>query len=107
MSRTRAPSRERGKSDPIDTLAVARAVQGEPNLPTANYDPISMELRLLVDRRGDVVATRTPEINRLLVRQALARRRERSRGYADNRRRQLCVNNEETLTMVRSRPEEC
>jgi|SRR5271166_2123414 len=55
MSRARASSRERGKSDPIDALAVARAVLREPNLPIASHDPVSMELRLLVDRREDLV----------------------------------------------------
>jgi transposase len=65
MSRSRASSRERGKSDPIDALAVARAAQREPNLPVAFHDPISMELRLLIDRREDLVAQRTATINRL------------------------------------------
>lgn len=68
MSRTRASSRERGKSDPIDALAVARAVQREPDLPVASHDPVSMELRLLVDRRDDLVAQRTATINRLIGR---------------------------------------
>jgi transposase len=68
MSRARASSRERGKSDPIDALAVARAVQREPDLPVASHDPVSMELRLLVDRREDLVAQRTATINRLISR---------------------------------------
>lgn len=68
MSRARASSRERGKSDPIDALAVARTVLREPNLPMASHDPVSMELRLLVDRREDLVGQRTATINRLLVR---------------------------------------
>jgi transposase len=68
MSRTRASSRELGKSDPIDALAVARAVLREPNLPMASHDPVSMELRLLVDRREDLVEQRTATINRLLTR---------------------------------------
>jgi transposase len=68
MSRARACSRERGKSDPIDALAVARAVLREPNLPIASHDPVSMELRLLVDRREDLVGQRTAAINRLLGR---------------------------------------
>lgn len=68
MSRSRASSRERGKSDPIDALAVARASQREPNLPIAFHDPISMELRLLIDRREDLVAQRTATINRLIGR---------------------------------------
>ncbi|RFZ63185.1 Transposase IS116/IS110/IS902 family protein [Mycobacterium marinum] len=68
MSRTRASSREQGKSDPIDALAVARAVLREPHLPVASHDPVSMELRLLVDRREDLVGQRTATINRLLSR---------------------------------------
>jgi transposase len=68
MSRARASSRERGKSDPIDALAVARTVLREPNLPIASHDPVSMQLRLLVDRREDLVGQRTATINRLLGR---------------------------------------
>ncbi|WP_373191300.1 IS110 family transposase, partial [Mycobacterium marinum] len=54
--------------DPIDALAVARAVLREPHLPVASHDPVSMELRLLVDRREDLVGQRTATINRLLSR---------------------------------------
>jgi len=68
MSRSRASSRERGKSDPIDALAVARTVLREPELPVASHDPVSMELRLLVDRREDLVRQRAATINRLLGR---------------------------------------
>jgi transposase len=68
MSRTRSSARERGKSDPIDALAVARTVLSEPNLPVAVHDPISMELRLLVDRRDDLVSECTATINRLMGR---------------------------------------
>jgi transposase len=68
MSRARASSREPGKSDPIDALAVARVVLREPDLPVACHDPVSMELRLLVDRREDLVRQRTSTINRMLDR---------------------------------------
>lgn len=68
MSRTRTSARERGKSDSIDALAVARAVLREPDLPVAFHDPVSMELRLLIDRRDDLADQRTATINRLLVR---------------------------------------
>ena len=68
MSRSRASSRERGKSDPIDALAVARVVLREPDLPVARHDAVSMELRLLVDRREDLVRQRAATINRLLGR---------------------------------------
>jgi len=66
--RARSISRELGKSDPIDALAVARAVLREPNLPVASHDPVSMELRLLVDRRDDLVDQRIGMINRLIGR---------------------------------------
>ncbi len=65
MAQTRASARTRGKSDPIDALAVARAVLREPNLPVACHDEVSRELKLLVDRREVLVAQRTAMINRL------------------------------------------
>lgn len=68
MAQTRASARTRGKSDPIDALAVARAVLREPDLPVASHDEVSRELKLLVDRREDVVGQRTSTINRLLWR---------------------------------------
>jgi transposase len=68
MARTRASARTRGKSDPIDALAVARAVLREPNLPVASHDEVSRELKLMVDRREDLVSHRSATINRLLWR---------------------------------------
>ncbi|WP_454561885.1 IS110 family transposase [Mycobacterium haemophilum] len=68
MARTRASARTRGKSDPIDALAVARAVLREPDLPVASHDDVSRELKLLVDRREDLLLHRTATINRLLWR---------------------------------------
>jgi transposase len=68
MAQTRASARTRGKSDPIDALAVARAFLREPDLPIASHDEASRELKLLVDRREDLVAQRTATINRLLWR---------------------------------------
>ena len=68
MSRARSAARERGKSDAIDALAVARVVLREPNLPVAVHDPMSMHLRLLVDRREDLLAQRVATVNRLMVR---------------------------------------
>ncbi|WP_205762141.1 IS110 family transposase [Arthrobacter mobilis] len=65
MARSRASARTRGKSDPIDALAVARAVLREPDLPRACHDAASRELKLLVDRREDLVAERTRAVNRL------------------------------------------
>jgi transposase len=68
MAQTRASARTRGKSDPIDALAVARAAMREPDLPVASHDEVSRELKLLIDRREDLVAQRTATINRLLWR---------------------------------------
>src|SRR5215213_9885409 len=64
MAQTRASARTRGKSDPIDALAVARAVLREPDLPVASHDEASRELKLLVDRRDDLVKERTAMMNR-------------------------------------------
>lgn len=68
MARTRTSARTAGKSDPIDALAVARAALREPNLPIASHDEASRELKLLVDRREDLLGQRTATINRLLWR---------------------------------------
>jgi transposase len=65
MAATRASARTRGKSDPIDALAVARAVLREPDLAPAQLDDDSLSVRLLVDHREDLVAERTRMINRL------------------------------------------
>jgi transposase len=65
MAGARRASRSFGKSDPIDALAVARAALREPDLPTAQPEGRSRELRLLVDRRDDLVAERTRSINQL------------------------------------------
>jgi len=65
MAQARSSARERGKSDPIDALAVARAVLREPDLPAAVHDETTRELRLLVDRREDLIGERTRQINRL------------------------------------------
>ena len=68
MALTRKSARTRGKSDPIDALAVARAYLREPDLPIASHDEVSRELKLLIDRREDLVGQRTSTINRLLWR---------------------------------------
>lgn len=65
MAQARASARTRGKSDPIDALAVARAALREPDLPTAHLDDQALDLRLLVDHRENLVAERTRNINRL------------------------------------------
>ena len=65
MAGVRRSARTRGKSDPIDALAVARAALREPDLPVAQLDPPSRELRLLVDYRESLVKDRTQAQNRL------------------------------------------
>jgi len=65
MAGARRSSREPGKSDPIDALAVARAALREPGLPVARLDGPEREVRLLVDHREDLVAQRTAHENRL------------------------------------------
>lgn len=47
LAASRASARTRGKSDPIDALAVARGFLREPDLPVASDDEISLELKLL------------------------------------------------------------
>jgi transposase len=64
MAGARRSSREPGKSDPIDALAVARAALRE-DLPPAQLDGPEREVRLLVDHREDLVAERTRAQNRL------------------------------------------
>jgi transposase len=61
----RESSREPGKSDPIDALAVARAAMREPDLPHARLDGRSREVKLLLDHREDLVGERTRIQNRL------------------------------------------
>ena len=65
MAGVRRSARTRGKSDPIDALAVARAALREPDLPVARLDGPSREVRLLVDYRESVVKDRTAAQNRL------------------------------------------
>lgn len=65
MGIARRAGRERGKSDPIDATAVARAAQAHPDLPVAAHDEVSRAIKLLVDRREDLVKQRTAAINRL------------------------------------------
>lgn len=65
MALTRTSARTRGKSDPIDALAIARAAVREPDLPRAEHTHASRELKLLVDHREDLVGVRTGLQNRL------------------------------------------
>jgi transposase len=59
MAGTRRSARTRGKSDPIDALAVARAALREPDLPEARLDGPEQDLRLLVDYREKLIRNRT------------------------------------------------
>jgi transposase len=59
MAGVRRSARTRGKSDPIDAAAVARAALREPGLPEARLAGPERELRLLCDHRDDLVAERT------------------------------------------------
>jgi transposase len=65
MADARRVGRQRGKSDPIDALAVARAALREPDLPIAQLDGPSREVKLLLDHHDDLVAERTRKENRL------------------------------------------
>jgi transposase len=67
MAGARPAGRLRGKSDPIDAAAVALAAirAGIETLPVARLDGVDLDLRRLLDRREDLVAERTREINRL------------------------------------------
>lgn len=65
MAGERRGGRDRGKSDPIDALAVARAALREPDLPVAQLDGKTREVRLLVDHREDLVRERTRIQSRL------------------------------------------
>jgi transposase len=65
MARTPTSARTRGKSDPIDALAIGRAAVREPDLPRAEHTHVSRELKLLVDHREDLVGVRTGLQNRL------------------------------------------
>lgn len=65
MAGARSSARTRGKSDPIDALAIARAALREPDLPVAEHTHASRQLKLLVDHREDLVNARTQAQNRL------------------------------------------
>jgi len=67
MANARRGVRERGKSDPIDALAIARAAlrEGIDTLPTARLAGPELEIRLLALHRERLVETRTRLINEL------------------------------------------
>jgi transposase len=67
MAGARQSVRERGKSDPIDALAVARAAlrEGIDTLPAARLAGVELEIRLLAVHRQRLVDARTRLINEL------------------------------------------
>lgn len=66
MAESRSGGRERGKSDPIDALANARAALREDVfLPAARLNARVLDVRRLADHRDDLVAERTQVMNRL------------------------------------------
>ncbi len=67
MAGARRCSRERGKSDEIDSLAVARAAlrEGPDALPCAQLDEQALEIKLLLDHREDLVRARCEDQCRL------------------------------------------
>jgi transposase len=67
MAGARSSARERGKSDRIDAVAIARAAlrEGLETLPTARLAGPELDLRLLGDHRERLVAQRTALINDL------------------------------------------
>ena len=65
MANARTSARTRGKSDPIDALAVARAALREPGLAAAQLQGPALAVRLVADHREDLVAERTRMLNRL------------------------------------------
>src|SRR4051794_33477096 len=67
MAGARKGARERGKSDAIDAVAIARAAirEGVHTLPVAQLAGAELDVRLLVDHRERLVAQRTALINDL------------------------------------------
>jgi transposase len=65
MAAARRGGRHPGKSDPIDAEAVAVAALRHQDLPVAELDGPTREVKLLVDYRRDLVRQRTRVANRL------------------------------------------
>ena len=67
MGQSRRGERTRGKSDPIDALAIARAAlrEGPETLPAAHLDEEALELKLLLDHREDLIRARSEDQQRL------------------------------------------
>jgi transposase len=67
MGESRRGERSAGKSDAIDAMAIARAAlrEGPETLPTAHLDERSLQIKLLLDHREDLVKTRSEDQQRL------------------------------------------
>jgi transposase len=67
MGASRKGERTRGKSDPIDAIAIARAAlkEGPETLPAAHLDERALEIKLLLDHREDLVRARSDDQQRL------------------------------------------
>jgi transposase len=67
MGESRRGERSAGKSDAIDALAIARAAlrEGPETLPTAHLDERSLQIKLLLDHREDLVKARSEDQQRL------------------------------------------
>ena len=65
MARARKTERVRGKSDPIDAVAVARAAIREPDLPRAFLAGPEREISLLVNHRWNLIIERNRIAKRL------------------------------------------
>jgi len=57
--------RQKGKSDQVDAVAIARVVAGEETLPPARRLALFSDLKLLVDYRDQLVRARTQVVNRV------------------------------------------
>lgn len=67
MAAARQGVSQRGKSDPVDALAVARAAlqEGVENLPVAQLAGVELDIRLLATHRDRLIAQRTALSNEL------------------------------------------
>jgi len=67
MGTSRQGERTRGKSDPIDARAIARAAlkEGPETLPGAHLNENALEIKLLLDHREDLVRARSEDQQRL------------------------------------------
>jgi transposase len=57
--------RSKGKSDPVDAVAIARVVAADETLPSARRTALLADLKLLVDYRDQLVHARTQVANRV------------------------------------------